>query len=165
MSWYHHHRHLHEYKGTKEDFIEAFVKNLMFYLPMNEHVIDFWNIRDEPNILFLFFEDMKRNLDQEVKKVMKFLDKNYSQEEVDKLCVHLSFESIKNNKNINKDEVLIKFLQAFGKEYDQSDGFSFIRKGLVGGYKQELTAEQNQMLDEYLKCLELEKAGFEYKFD
>ncbi|KAL7051816.1 hypothetical protein ACKWTF_004642 [Chironomus riparius] len=161
VSWYHHHLRLHEYKGTKEEFYQAFVKNLMFYLPMNEHVVDFWKIKDQSNILFLFFEDMKRNLDQEVKKAMKFLSKNYSQEEIDKLCRHLSFESIKNNKNVNKDEVLIKFMQAGGKEYDQSDGFSFIRKGQVGGFKNELTTEQNEMLDEYAKCKILKEIKFD----
>jgi poly-D-alanine transfer protein DltD len=164
VSWYHHHNRLHVYNGTKNDFYAAFAKNLMMYSPMNEHITEFWKIRDEPNVLFLFFEDMKKNLDQEVKKVIKFLGKNYSQEEVDKLCKHLSFESIRENKMVNKEIELKKLMEAEGKEYDQSDGFSFIRKGQVGGYKEELTSEQNQMMDAYGSCFELEEAGFEYKF-
>lgn len=163
VSWFHHHKHIHGYQGTKEDYIQAFVKDLMMYSPMNEHITQFWKLRDQPNILFLFFEDMKRNLDQEVKKAMKFLGKNYSQEEIDKLCKHLSFESIKDNKMINKEVELAKLLEASGRDASTSE-FSFVRKGQVGGYKKELSAEENALLDEYLKCSELEKAFFKYKF-
>jgi len=152
-----------EYKGTKNDLIKAFVSDLAFNSPMNGHVLDFWKIRDEPNILFLFFEDMKRNLDQEVKKVIKFLGKNYSQEEVDKLCKHLSFESIKSNKMVNKDEEIKEMMNSVGRTFKE-DEFSFIRKGEVGTFKNELSSEEIKMLDEYAKDSKLEAAGFAYKF-
>ncbi|XP_070498419.1 luciferin sulfotransferase-like [Chironomus tepperi] len=111
LSWYYHHKHLHGYTGTKEELMEAFVKDLMLYSPMNDHILDFWKIRNAPNILFLYYEDMKRNLDQEVKKAMKFLNKNYSQDEIDKLCIHLSFNSIRNNPNVNKDNAIVKYME------------------------------------------------------
>ena len=148
------------YDGSKTDFIEAFVNDLTLFSPMNNHVIDFWNIRFQPNILFLFFEDMKRNLAQEVKKVMKFMEKDYSQDEIDKLCVHLSFDSIQKNKMINKEETVEQMSTMMGKEYNPQK-FSFIRRGKVGGYKQELTPEENEMLDEYIKKAEYD---IEYKF-
>jgi len=155
---------LHGYQGTKEDFIEAFAKDLVPYSPMNDHVIDFWKIRDEPNILFLFFEYMKRNLDHEVKRAMKFLGKSYSQEEIDKLCQHLSFESVKNSKTINKDEAIKGLMELVGKKYEPKDGFSFIRKGKIGGYKDELSDEQIKLMENYVNHPELEKIGFEYKY-
>ncbi|XP_070498420.1 luciferin sulfotransferase-like [Chironomus tepperi] len=163
VSWYHHHINLHGYQGTKEDFFEAFVKDLVPYAPINEHIIDFWKIRDQPNILFLFFEDMKRNLEQEVKKTMKFLGKNYSQEEIDKLCQHLSFESVRNNKTVNKDEHLKVLMELVGQKYQPKDGFSFIRKGKIGGYKDELTDEQIEMMENYANHDGLKKIGFKYK--
>ena len=163
MSWYHHHCHFQLYKGTKSEFLEAFVKDLMMYSPMNEHITEFWKIRDEPNILFLFFEDMKRNLDQEVKRAMKFLGKNYSQEDVDNLCKHLSFESIRDNKMVNKKEEIKNVKESFGEKYDENE-FTFIRKGQVGGYKDELSVEENEMLDEYVSRSIIKEPGFEYKF-
>ncbi|XP_070495889.1 sulfotransferase 1C2-like isoform X2 [Chironomus tepperi] len=163
VSWFHHHRHFHQYQGTKADFIEAFSKDLMFFSPMNRHVLDFWKIRDEPNILFLFFEDMKRNLEQEVKKTMKFLNKDYSQDQIDKLCTHLSFDSIKDNKTVNKNEELRRFVTSVGGNYDPSE-YTFIRKGQVGGYKDELTVEENEMMDKYGNYAEFEEYGFEYKY-
>ncbi|XP_070495891.1 sulfotransferase 1C2-like [Chironomus tepperi] len=160
VSWYHHYRNMAMYKGTKAEFIEAFSKDLVLFSPMNNHVIDFWNIRFQPNILFLFFEDMKRNLPQEVKKVMKFMDKNYSQDDIDKLCVHLSFDSIQKNKMINKEDTIQQISAMTGQEYNPQK-YSFIRKGKIGGYKQELTITESDMLDEYIKKAEYE---IEYKF-
>ena len=95
---------------------------------------------------------------------MKFLGKSYSQEEIDKLCQHLSFESIKNNKTINKDETIKGFMELVGKKYEPKDGFSFIRKGKIGGYKDELSDEQIKLMENYVNHPELEKVGFEYKF-
>lgn len=135
----------------------------MLYSPMNEHVLEFWKIRNNSNVLFIFFEDMKRDLDQEVKKVMKFLGKNFTQEQIDKLCDHLSFESIRKNEMINRNEELKIFKESFGKKYDPNE-YSFVRKGKVGGYKEELTADENDILDEYSKCPEFEKYGFVYKY-
>jgi len=155
---------MHLYQGTKEDYIEAFAKNLIPYSPMNDHILDFWKIWDESNILFLFFEDMKRNLDQEVKRAMKFLNKDFSQEEIDKLCQHLSFESIRNNKMVNKEESVKGLLKLAGMKYEPKDGFTFIRKGQVGGYKDELSDEQIKLMENYVNHLELEKIGFEYKY-
>lgn len=164
MSWYHHHVNLHGYQGAKEDFIEAFAKDSVPYSPINEHIIDFWNIRDEPNILFLFFEDMKRNLDQEVKKAMKFFGKDFSQEEIDKLCQHLSFESIRNNNTVNKDEHIKVLMELGGQKYQPKDGFSFIRKGKIGGYKEELSDEQVKLLENYVTHSGLDAIGFQYKY-
>ncbi|CAG9801248.1 unnamed protein product [Chironomus riparius] len=164
VSWYHHHVNLHGYQGRMEDFIEAFSKDLVPYSPINEHIIDFWSIKDEPNILFLFFEDMKKNLDQEVKRAMQFFGKDFSQEQIDKLCQHLSFESVRNSKTVNKDEQIKLLMELGGKKYQPKDGFSFIRKGKVGGYKDELSDEQIKLLDNYVNHPGLEKIGFEYKF-
>lgn len=135
----------------------------MFFSPMNRHVLDFWKIRNEANVLFLFFEDMKRNLEQEIKKSMKFLKKDYSQDQINKLCQHLSFDSIKINKAVNKNEELEKFVTSVGGKFDPNE-YTFIRKGQVGGYKEELSARENEMLDQYAKYPQFEEFGFEYKY-
>ena len=153
------------YRGTMETFVDAFASNQILYGPYNDHVLDFWKIRDQPNILFLFYEDMKRNLKQEVKKSMKFLDKNYSEEEIDKLCDHLSFESMKNNPSCNYED-LLAMLRELHKSNGLTaiDGFNFIRKGQVGSHKEELTEDENKKLDALLDDPQLKECGFEYKF-
>jgi len=156
---------MHGYRGTMETFLDAFVSNQILYAPNNDHVLDFWKIRDQPNILFLFYEDMKRNLKQEVKKAMKFLNKNYSEEEIDKLCQHLSFESMKNNPSCNLED-LLAMLRELHKSNGLTaiEGYNFIRKGQVGSHKEELTEEENKKLNALLDDPQLNECGFEYKF-
>lgn len=151
------------YKGSKENFIKAFVKDLIIYSPFNDHVLEFWKIRNESNVLFLFFEDMKRNLNQEVRKAMKFLGKYYNNEQIDKLCKHLSFESIRKNEMINRNEEMKTLKESFGEIYDPNE-YSFVRKGQVGGYKDELSKEENEMLDKYCKYQKFVNFGFDYKY-
>ena len=165
MSFYHHYRHLHGFRDTIETFLDAFVSNQILYAPFNDHILEFWKIRDQPNILVLFYEDMKRNLKQEVKKAMKFLNKNYSEEEIDKLCQHLSFESMKNNLSCNFEDFLeiLRTLQSSNGIIPE-DGFKFIRKGQIGSHKEELTAEQIKKLNALVDDPQLKECGFEYKF-
>lgn len=150
-------------KGSKEDFIDAFVEEKCLYSPFNQHVLEFWKIRDQPNILLLFFEDMKRNLPNEVNKVMKFLGRDFTQSQIEELCEHLSFESMKKNPAVNKEDEVKSLKEAAGEEFSPED-FSFIRKGKIGAYKEELSAEEIKKLETYMDHPEFDKFNFSYKF-
>jgi uncharacterized protein YdiU (UPF0061 family) len=164
VSYYHHYCHMLCYKGNKDNFVEGFANDLTLYSPINSHILEFWKIRDEPNILFLFFEDMKKNLEGAVKKVIDFFDKSYTQEEIDKLCKHLSFDSMKQNKMINMDSLLVTMKKAAGETNSDDNGFSFIRKGQIGSFKKELSGEQNKMLDDYCNDPKFKNFKFAYRF-
>lgn len=58
-----------------------------------------------------------------VRRVAKFFGKEYSDEEIDRLCNHLSIESFKNNKSVNYDVMKILGIMI---PSDQA----FIRKGI-----------------------------------
>ncbi|XP_070498085.1 sulfotransferase 1 family member D1-like isoform X2 [Chironomus tepperi] len=165
VSYFHHYRHMHGYRGTMETFLNAFASNQILYAPYNDHVVDFWKIRNEPNVLFLFYEDMKRNLKLEVLKAMKFLNKNYSEDEINKLCQHLSFESMKNNPSVNFED-LLSMLRELHKTngLPHIDAFNFIRKGQIGSHKEELTENESKMLNAFVDDPQLKECGFEYKF-
>jgi len=153
------------YRGTIETFVDAFANNQILYGPYNYHVLDFWKIREQPNILFLFYEDMKRHLKQEVKKAMKFLDKNYSEVEIDKLCDHLSFESMKNNPSCNFEDLSVMLSELYKSVgLTAIEGYKFIRKGQVGSHKEELTEDEDKKLNALLDDPQLKQCGFEYKF-
>jgi Sulfotransferase domain len=59
ISFFHHYRNIVGYRGTKEDFIEAFLNDSIIYSPFFEHILDFWKVRHENYVLFLTYEDMK----------------------------------------------------------------------------------------------------------
>lgn len=165
ISFYHHFRHLHLYTGSKDDFLSAFVTDQVLYSPINDHVLEFWKLRSEPNILFLFYEDMKRNLEAEVTKTMKFLNKTYTKAEIDKLCQHLSFESMSKNPSCNLQELTKELKESrMVDERAKKEEFCFIRKGRVGSYKEELTQEQEEILNKMVDDPKLKVEGFSYKF-
>lgn len=102
-----------------------------------KHVLGFWEHRDAPNILFLRYEDMKANLSSVIKKVAQFLEKELTEEQVEILEKHLSFESMKKNDSVNGEEIVG---QLRNNNLVNEDG-SFIRAGKVGKYKEELSPE------------------------
>lgn len=80
---------------TIDDLVERFIKGQAMFAPFFEHVLDFWEMRNSPNILFLTYEEMKRDLMSVLKKTMVFFEKSYSNEELLKLEDHLSLENMR----------------------------------------------------------------------
>jgi UDP-galactopyranose mutase len=130
---------------------------------MNDHVLEFWKLSHEKShVLFLFYEDRKQNLDGEVKKVANFLGKSFTQEEIDKLCDHLSFDSMQKNPTCNYEKIVTSIKMAGGDEA-LKEKFQFIREGKVGGHKKEMTEDEIQRFDLYMMHSEFKKHGFAYK--
>lgn len=150
------------YEGTQADFTEAFLKDQVIYAPFNEHVLDFWNMREHPNILFLHYEDMKSDMSQVVRKTMKFLGKNFSEEEISRLCTHLSVDSMRKNPMCNNEGLvgLAKSLNSNGKT---SGHFSFIRKGEVGSFREEFSNDVDEKFENFMHQPTLKHRHFEFK--
>ncbi|KOB52376.1 Uncharacterized protein OBRU01_24947, partial [Operophtera brumata] len=79
VSYYHYCTLVHGLKGTFEEFC-------------------FWNRRRDPNLLFIKFEEMKHDLPSVIQRTANFLNKTLSDEQVEKLCDHLSFNNMKTNR-------------------------------------------------------------------
>lgn len=112
-----------------------------------DHVLSYWKIRNKPNVLFLRYEDMKKDLPKVIKKVADFLEKSLSEEQIQILTKHLSFESMKNNPAVNYEPVCE--LNRKFKLIDEKG--VFMRSGTVGGYKTMMTPETIQQFDEWEK--------------
>ncbi len=97
MSYYHHYKHIVGYQGSKNNFYEAFLNDLVVYGPYDEHVLDFYEMQNDDNVLFLTYENMKRDLYSVIinKKTIKFLNKQYDDDKVEKLVKHLGFDEMK----------------------------------------------------------------------
>lgn len=97
ISYYHHYVNIQGYGGTFTDFMELFLADLIIYSPFHSSIVDFWTIRQEKNILFLTYEEMKRDLLTVIQKMSKFLNKNYSSTDLIQLKDYLSFDSMRTN--------------------------------------------------------------------
>ena len=100
------------------------------YDPFFSHIKEAWNLRDHQNVIFIYFEEMKRDLRKVIERVAKFLDKELSENDIQMLLNHLDFNNFKNNPAVNNE-----VWKSFGLATQEG---SFIRKGEVGGWKKEM---------------------------
>ncbi|KAF0310248.1 Sulfotransferase 1C2 [Amphibalanus amphitrite] len=146
VSLYHHSRffYCYDFEGDFELFLQYFMDGNITDLPCVEHMIEAWNLRPHPNLCFLFYEDMKRDLKSQIRKVAKFLGKDFSEEQVTKLAEHLHIDNFKKNPYVNREN-----LKQDGVAY--TDRTDFIRKGKTGDWKGAFTAEMNDKFDRWLE--------------
>ncbi|KAI5632724.1 sulfotransferase domain-containing protein [Phthorimaea operculella] len=146
VSFYHHNRLIksHGYIGDFKTYWNFFIKDLIIYTPYFESLKEAWNCRHHPNMLFLFYEELKKDLPAAVRKVSKFLNKEYTEEQIAGLCDHLSIDSFKKNKSVNAEAKKDLGLFAEGEQ-------AFIRKGIVGGWRDYFDEEMMQQADTWMQ--------------
>ena len=131
-SYYHHHRLIRslDYTGDLPTFARRFMNDQVRTGPYFQHVKEAWTLKDKPNMLFLFYEEMKKDLKSVISRVCDFLQCSLSETEMEKLLDHLDIKNFRNNPAVNR------------KDQQKSNVFSkdgsFIRKGKVGGWREEI---------------------------
>ena len=107
VSYFNHYKVLEGYTGTFEALADAFIKNEgMHYAPFMDNVKGYWEKRREPNILFITYEEMKRDLPDIIRKVSAFLGKPVAEKDIPELADFLSFNKMKANPAMNKQSVV-----------------------------------------------------------
>ncbi|XP_073838689.1 sulfotransferase 1E1-like [Musca autumnalis] len=127
-----------------DDFATDFMNNETMYTCFWTHIVDFWKMRNEPNIFFTTYEEMKRDLAKVIEKLCTFLDRpQLSGEEMENILNHLSFGNMKGNDKINLTEVLKQQVPT------AKEDFQFMRRGIVGSFKDELSPELQKKIDDW----------------
>lgn len=75
--------------------VEDFVKELMDYGCFWQHVLSFYKIRNQENMIFFSFEQMKKDLRSIVLRVCDFVGKTYRADQIKNLLEHLDFQNMK----------------------------------------------------------------------
>ncbi|XP_044738375.1 luciferin sulfotransferase-like [Chrysoperla carnea] len=138
VSMYHYCRTFYGFSGNFNDMMDLFLNGRIIFGPFPAHVLSFNEQRHRENVLVIKYAEMKSDLRSVIKQVIQFLDKNYSDDEISKLEKHLSFESMKNNPAVNDSH---RF---------SHDGGKFLRAGIVGSYKSEMTPELIERFDKWI---------------
>ncbi len=97
LSRFHYDKHFLNPNITMENFLDDFLEDQLLFHPFMEHHFQYWGLEKQgyPNILYLNFEEMKKDIDSVIVKTMKFLGKEYPKEKLVLLKDHLSFSNMK----------------------------------------------------------------------
>ena len=121
-----------------QDFIKTIIEGKGHYGPFYDHFMGWWAHRDAPNILILTYEQMKRNPRTAVTSIASFLGYSLTDEVIDKIVIDTSFDKMKDNKAANKE---------YFTELSGSGNLAFMRKGVIGDWRNVFTPEQSAMMD------------------
>jgi len=140
VSWFHHLVNMtpHDFQGSFEDHLDLIEKDLHMYGSYFHHVLGGWALKDHPNMRFMWYEDMKKDIRKEVLDTCKFIDHQLTPEKLDALLEHISVGSMKNNPAVNMPRSPIM-------RYD------FIRKGVVGDHKNVFSEERQRKWNNWIK--------------
>ncbi|XP_059221039.1 luciferin sulfotransferase [Stomoxys calcitrans] len=145
VSSYHFIKSLRLWQGDNlEDYVNDFINSEVNYSSYWTHIIDFWQMRNEPYICFVTYEDMKRDLTGVIERLCTFLERpQLTAEEMENILQHLSFESMKENDKTNLTMTLKDCVEDINKD------FQFMRRGIVGSFKDELTPDLKSKIDNW----------------
>jgi hypothetical protein len=138
VSFYHHHRShkvLGQYRGTWDEFFACFLTGQVVYGSWFAHTLGWWaHIQERPgDVLMLRYEDLHEDAATHIRRLGTFLGKRLSSQAVAAIADHASFASMSVNPFTNREgNPLMDFSIA-----------RFLRKGVVGDWKQHFTAEQD----------------------
>ncbi|XP_078689673.1 sulfotransferase 6B1-like [Branchiostoma floridae x Branchiostoma belcheri] len=127
-----------------DSFVEQYLAGDCPWGPFYDHVLGFWKLKDHHNILFLKYEDMKKDLPAEVRKLSSFLGRPLSEEAVQAVVGATQFDSM--NKTVG-----------------QKNGL-WTRKGVIGDWKNHFSDEQSRAFDDQYRD-RLSNTGLEFEFE
>ena len=127
-----------KYHDLKWDtFWDNHVKGCYSYGDYFDHLLS-WPHRDDENVLLLKYEDMKTDLPGAISQIASFLGINLSDQVISKIADLSSFEKMKRDDTVNFSS---------DKNYNREGESTFIRKGIVGDWRNILTATQSTQMD------------------
>jgi hypothetical protein len=143
VSYYHFYRSHMGYKGTFEEFFGRFLAGEVSYGPWLRHVEGWWAHRDDPNVLFLHYEDLAHDLAGSLHRIANFCGLDVDPERFGGILERCGFAFMKAHEA--RFDPLLGMLWERGTRPN-----AHLRDGQVGGWKQHLTPEQEARFERAL---------------
>ncbi|GBN37481.1 Sulfotransferase 1 family member D1 [Araneus ventricosus] len=173
ISYYYHHMS-HRFDGNFDDFFEMFFSGDVNFGDYFDHLLGWYEHRNDPNVLFLTYEEMKETPEKAVLKMASFIDDDKyaaplrkDTEKLNNVLKYSSFQYMKEiaNKNSeekptpsdeqkpNSDHSERTGGQTGEKELKKDDAVKslsarLVRKGIVGDWRNHFSKEQSERMDQ-----------------
>lgn len=117
ISYFHHHKNLHGYGGSLDEFLQDFLVGDQVFGSYFRHVEEYLQLAQErKNILVIKYEDLIEKSEKTIHLVASFLDVRATTENVRKTAEFLKFDNMRLRGNSNLDEVTKKLRGIGNKE-------------------------------------------------
>ncbi|XP_063775401.1 amine sulfotransferase-like [Pseudophryne corroboree] len=146
VSFYYFHKLIVKYHNTAitwEAFFDRYVAGKVFVGSWFDHVRGWYTHKEEFNCLLLSYEEMIKDLRSAVLKICQFVDVKLDDQAVNRIVEKTTFKNMKQDPLANYTFISKEIL-----DYSKGD---FLRKGIIGDWKNMMTVAQSERMDEVLK--------------
>jgi hypothetical protein len=121
----------------------------------SEHLNGYWRIRERANVLFLTYEELRRDGSAAVSRIAEFMEVDLSGDEFEEAVRRSSFEYMKNaGDQFNPGQMF---------PWGAANGY-LVRRGKAGGSAELLTAGLRERIDSHFRA-ELHRLGCGFPYD
>jgi hypothetical protein len=138
------------YHGPWEHWLRIFLEGKIQRGDWFEHVLSWWEHRDLENLLFLRYEDLKRDFHHQLVRIAGFLGGALSAELVAKIATATSFQQMQQT--------------PFSSHTQIADFEGYFRKGEIGSWKERFTVAQSELFDRIYQE-RTQSTGLDFAFD
>ncbi|XP_029383820.1 sulfotransferase family cytosolic 2B member 1-like [Echeneis naucrates] len=129
--------------GPQREFLHKFLDGKVAFGSWFDHVKGWLNAEDKERIMYISYEEMIMDLKDSVTRIAQFLEKPLGPEVIEKIAERCLFKNMKQNKMSNYSAAPREFLDQRKSE--------FLRKGVVGDWKNQLTVAEAEHFDAVYK--------------
>ncbi|XP_045611813.2 sulfotransferase 1B1 [Procambarus clarkii] len=146
VSYYHQQRlvTLAGFLGDFAQYVDLWCRGLILQAPYWRHVEEGWTRRDHPNVLFLFYEDMKEDFLRELRRLDTFLGTSLTEEQLQEVAKFTALSGMKTRNTTNP------MAQAVEDGAFREGAPDFVRKGTTGDWRNHFTPELEDKFEAWM---------------
>ncbi|XP_019938740.2 sulfotransferase 2B1-like [Paralichthys olivaceus] len=129
--------------GPQREFLQKFLDGKVLHGSWFDHIKGWLNAEDKDRIMYISYEEMITDLKDSVARIAQYLEKPLDAEVIEKIADRCLFENMKKNKMSNYSAVPSELMDRTKSE--------FLRKGITGDWKNQLTVAEAEYFDTVYK--------------
>lgn len=138
-----------------ENFVHYFLSPSFQFCPWAEYLDGYWRIRDRPNVLFMTYEEVRKDLPAAVRRIAALLGIDLTEQEIDSVVRQSSFDHMKSIEHKFDTGMIVPWAKPRG---------AMIRRGSVHGSGELLTPALQRRIDDHFRA-ELKRLGCDFPYD